>query len=228
MNRFGKDTSSLIASHRRLAHRLRDPAARAMPTTTMVIGAAAVVAGCVLPPRGGPSPGGSGPRGPAAAVASVPPVEAPPAAGYAGPTTAMYFYPERGQPDESQDRDRFECYRWAVRETGFDPGMTPTQRAAPPVATAAPNGAGVVVGAATGAMAGAAISGPRRPGEGAVVGAIFGAMLGAAVQQSRQHAYEQQAEARQARIDAQTRSSMDSFRRAMSACMGARGYRAAD
>ena len=26
----------------------------------------------------------------------------------------MYFYPERGQPGAQQDRDRYECYRWAV------------------------------------------------------------------------------------------------------------------
>ena len=33
----------------------------------------------------------------------------------------MYFYPERGQDAARQDRDRSECYRWAVGQGGFDP-----------------------------------------------------------------------------------------------------------
>jgi len=37
----------------------------------------------------------------------------------------MYFYPERGQEAALQERDRYECYRWAVGQSGFDPGMTP-------------------------------------------------------------------------------------------------------
>ena len=48
------------------------------------------------------------------------PVDAPPL-----PTTTLYFYPTKGQSKEQQTRDRYECYRWAVKQTGFDPGQVP-------------------------------------------------------------------------------------------------------
>lgn len=33
----------------------------------------------------------------------------------------IFVYPNRGQSDEQRDRDRYECYVWAVEQTGFDP-----------------------------------------------------------------------------------------------------------
>ena len=33
----------------------------------------------------------------------------------------FYMYPREGQSEERQARDRYECHRWAVSETGFDP-----------------------------------------------------------------------------------------------------------
>lgn len=33
----------------------------------------------------------------------------------------IFVYPSEGQSDEQRDRDRYECHRWAVDETGFDP-----------------------------------------------------------------------------------------------------------
>ena len=145
------------------------------------------------------------------------------------PNAPVYFYPERGQVDGRQDRDRYECYRWAVQESGSDPGMTPVRelrpRSAPPVSR---DGAGVVAGAATGAVLGAAVSGPRHAGENMVIGAIFGAALGAAAQESRAQSAERaqaQAEARRQADSAAYRVPQDNFRRAMSACMQGRGYR---
>src|SRR6516164_90871 len=40
-------------------------------------------------------------------------------------------YPEQGQSQQQQQRDRYECYQWAVGQTGFDPqrqamGYTPS------------------------------------------------------------------------------------------------------
>jgi len=32
-----------------------------------------------------------------------------------------FVYPRLGQPDEQQRRDRYDCYRWAADQTGFDP-----------------------------------------------------------------------------------------------------------
>lgn len=34
---------------------------------------------------------------------------------------APVAYPAHGQSDDAQDRDRYECHRWAVREADFDP-----------------------------------------------------------------------------------------------------------
>ena len=33
----------------------------------------------------------------------------------------IYIYPAKGQSHEQQDRDRYECHSWAVKQTGFDP-----------------------------------------------------------------------------------------------------------
>jgi hypothetical protein len=44
----------------------------------------------------------------------------------------IYVYPKNGQSAEQQATDRYECHRWAVNETGFDPtqplgGVAPEQ-----------------------------------------------------------------------------------------------------
>jgi hypothetical protein len=150
------------------------------------------------------------------ATAPPPPYAPPPPA----PQPAMYFYPELSQDDRRQDRDRYECYRWSVRESGVDPGMTPVRELPPPRA-AARDGAEVVAGAATGAIVGAAVSSPYRTGEGMVLGAIFGSLIGAAAQESRVQA----AETAHARRLAYRQVPLDNFRRAMGACMTGRGYR---
>ncbi len=36
--------------------------------------------------------------------------------------------PARGQGPDQQSRDRYECHRWAVGESGFDPAGRPTRR----------------------------------------------------------------------------------------------------
>src|SRR5262245_6177999 len=35
----------------------------------------------------------------------------------------VYFYPTQGQSEEQQDRDRYDCHVWAVKQTGFDPSQ---------------------------------------------------------------------------------------------------------
>jgi hypothetical protein len=159
----------------------------------------------------------------------------PMASGQPGALGPMYFYPERNQPEAQQDRDRFECYRWAVRETGTDPGMTTVRQ--PVVVTSQPiqplrDGSAVLHGATQGAVLGAVVSSPRQAGANAVIGAIFGAVMGAAAQESRaqyieqqQYRQQQQAAAMAHAANAAARAPTDNFRRAMSACMGGRGYR---
>lgn len=33
----------------------------------------------------------------------------------------LFIYPKKGQSAEQQETDRYDCYRWAVNQTGFDP-----------------------------------------------------------------------------------------------------------
>jgi hypothetical protein len=35
------------------------------------------------------------------------------------------IYPAKGQSQAQQDRDRYECHSWAVKQTGFDPSRPP-------------------------------------------------------------------------------------------------------
>ena len=37
----------------------------------------------------------------------------------------LYVYPQQGQSEEQQSKDRFECHNWAVQQSGFDPGNPP-------------------------------------------------------------------------------------------------------
>lgn len=51
----------------------------------------------------------------------------PPAAVPVAPVTTYYeiiAYPVRGQSPDQQARDRYECHRWAVSQSGFDPSIS--------------------------------------------------------------------------------------------------------
>jgi uncharacterized protein YcfJ len=118
-----------------------------------------------------------------------------------------------------------------VQQTGFDPsapGVAPAQRVV--VEPANPPGAGTAVGAIAGAILGAAIAGPRDAGFGAVFGGLTGAAVGTASDANAQA----RANYEQARLDqnyaqgaAATQAASQNYRRAISACLDARGYRTA-
>jgi hypothetical protein len=36
---------------------------------------------------------------------------------------SVFIYPNKGQAPEQQAKDRYECHRWAVDQTGFDPTL---------------------------------------------------------------------------------------------------------
>jgi len=143
-------------------------------------------------------------------------------------STQVYVYPTSGQSQDQVGRDRYECYLWSVKQTGFDPSQTrlaPHQRVE--VVPAPPTGTDTVAGAATGAILGAVIANPRDAAAGAVGGAIIGGALGAASDANRaaqakqvQQRYDQRTNAQNAQIEEQA----SNYRRAMTACLEGRGY----
>lgn len=144
------------------------------------------------------------------------------------PTTTVYFYPTKGQSEAQQDRDRYECYLWAVEQSGFDPGqaqLAPHQRIE--VTPAAPPGADTATGAVSGAIIGSMMAPRRDPGFGLVFGAITGAILGSASDQARQEQAaraQQYYDSKEARHYALVEKQARDYRRAMTACLEGRGY----
>jgi len=117
--------------------------------------------------------------------------------------TNVYFYPSQGRsiPNEQQDRDKYECDSWAVQQTGFDPGapgVPPHQRMQ--IFDQAPS-SGAVVGLA-----------------GAAVGGSVAAEHDEELNRLKAHADLSEAQAAVMETEA------SEFRRALSACLDARGY----
>jgi hypothetical protein len=145
-----------------------------------------------------------------------------------GSMTQVYFYPKAGQSTEQQSRDYYECYNWAIKQTGFDPGLTslpPEQRIK--VVPTPPPGHDTVTLSIVGAVLGALIAGPRHAAGGALIGAAGGAMAGAASDVSRQESARQMEEAyanRDQAMSSQLDAKALNFRRAMGACLEGRGY----
>ncbi len=123
----------------------------------------------------------------------------------------MFVYPNQGQSQRQQDRDEFECYKWAMARTGVNPadlGQAQVQSS---------GGGEVIGGAAKGAALGAvggAIGG--NAGKGAAIGAGVGALTGI-FKRNRNQRRESERQAQQA----QARYSYD---RAYAACLKGRGY----
>jgi hypothetical protein len=144
------------------------------------------------------------------------------------PLTQVYFYPKEGQTKERQSRDHYECYNWAMQQTGFDP----SQSSIPPdrrvkVVPMPPPGHDTAILAIAGAVLGALIAGPRHAGAGALIGAGSGAVAGAVSDVTRQQYAQQMEEAyanRDQALDARYEGKARDFRRAMSACLEGRGY----
>jgi uncharacterized protein YcfJ len=143
-------------------------------------------------------------------------------------STQVYVYPTSGQSADQQGRDRYECYLWSVKQTGFDPSqprLAPHQRVE--VVSMPPQGSDTVAGAATGAILGAVIANPHNAAAGAIGGAIVGGALGAASDASRAaeaQRIEDRYNRRNGAQDAQIEEQASNYRRAMTACLEGRGY----
>jgi len=124
-------------------------------------------------------------------------------AGSAAAQQGAYAYPNAGQDEAQQSKDRYECHQWAVTQSGFDPTTAsplPAQPVPPPSQGYSDQpppqqggsgilgignggmfqGGGMLGDAATGAAlgaAGGAIAGDA--GQGAAIGAVASTLFGA-------------------------------------------------
>jgi hypothetical protein len=136
----------------------------------------------------------------------------------------LFIYPNKGQSQQQQEKDKFECYTWAKNNTGFDPMASPTATSAPPAREAKQGGVakGAVAGAAVGTTIGV-ITG-KRTGKKALAGAAAGGLIGGMRrndQQRRESHNRQQWERDQT---AQYAHSRNQYNRAHAACLEGRGY----
>jgi hypothetical protein len=138
-------------------------------------------------------------------------------------------YPAQGQSAEQQSRDRFECYEWAVKQTGFDPSAPrPNQSAAVErhfVRYGPSSDVALANATMQGAVLGAIVS--RDPGRGAVVGALAALVLGAIVEE-RSEVRQRDAEDNRRAAVTESRAELAApdadYVRALSACLTGRGY----
>jgi len=131
----------------------------------------------------------------------------------------LFAFPAKNQSQAQQKTDEFECYKWAMEQSGIDP-LQPPKVEAEKVNTAPDGTAGK--GAAKGALVGLAIgSVSGNAGEGAAIGAGVGAARGA-----RQKGYVDARKQQEANTKAtQTEQEMkNNYIKAFSACLEGKGY----
>jgi Glycine zipper len=140
----------------------------------------------------------------------------------------LYVYPTKGQTKDQQIVDEQACYAWAQQQTGIDPtkitvNSDSAAKAAKAKTDSAAAGAGVG-GAARGAAGGAAVGAiAGDAGTGAGVGAVTGAAAGRHKKKEAEKQAEQQASTQ---AQAQATQMIDTFKKAMSACLEGKGYTA--
>jgi hypothetical protein len=143
----------------------------------------------------------------------------------AGPVLAqeVIIYPAKGQSEDQMEQDKFQCYSWAKKETGFDPMEMPTATEAPPKKEAKQGGLlrGAARGAAVGGVTGA-IAGDTK--KGLAIGAAGGGLIGGmrrSDQRRRESQAQKQWEQEQGNAYMQKRNT---YNRAYGACLEGRGY----
>lgn len=141
----------------------------------------------------------------------------------------LYIYPASGQTEQQLEQDRYHCYVWASRETGFDPTSTqPVTRMVKVPVGANKNKGAASAGTVVGTIAGAAIgSRHHRVAEGAIVGAVAGTVIGSVIEDSGQKAARQEAEQKAEDVAQQQQDAAlgkSEYRRAFSACLEGKGY----
>ena len=135
----------------------------------------------------------------------------------------LMIYPAKGQSQQQQDKDKFECYGFAKNQSGFDPMAMPTTSTPPPAREEKQGGvgSGAVKGGLGGALVGA-IAGDTK--KGAAIGAVGGGLVGgmrSSEQKKREAHNRQQWEQRESQMYANNRNN---YNRAYAACLEGRGY----
>lgn len=141
----------------------------------------------------------------------------------------LIIYPAKGQSQQQMEKDKFDCYSWAKQQSGFDPMQTPAPAPAsssqPPPGSAAGS---VVRGGAGGAALGAAVGGIAGgwsgAGKGAAIGALTGGVFGGLRSQARNNQAAQAQQQYAAQQSAQYWQKRDTYNRASSVCLEAKGY----
>ncbi len=131
----------------------------------------------------------------------------------------LYVYPQKGQSPEQTDRDKYECYNWAKRESGFDPMATP--RTTTPAPKVQKKRGGVIKGAAAGAIAGKVLGSSNKTTKRA---AALGAAAGGLRQGRHNRQQEQQKENWEQQEAGNYAAKREGYNRAYSACLEGRGY----
>lgn len=130
----------------------------------------------------------------------------------------LVVFPSNEQSQQQQKVDEFECYKWAMEQTGIDPLNLPKIEVE---VQSGPTGA-AVGGAARGAVAGVAIGAiAGDAGKGAAIGATAGGLRGARAGRQGQAQQNQQAQANAAAAEEEIKNK---FKKAFSACMEGKGY----
>src|SRR5437016_11115677 len=203
----------------------------------MVKHAVTIMTLCFASPLLAQSPSASG------ATSAPPATQQSQAASSPAQSIGMFAYPKKEQTADQQLKDENECFASAKQQTGIDPQAPPPatkteeqkkaeQQAAADNAKQAKGGR--ARGAARGAAGGAAIGAiaDDEAGKGAGAGAVAGTMRGGRQQRKANAASKQQAaqktaqqqQQEEAQAKAAQQQNLDSFKRAFSACMDARGY----
>lgn len=114
----------------------------------------------------------------------------------------VYAYPQKGQSESQQTKDKAECSTWAQQQSGVNPNAQ-AQQQGHLKGTVGGAARGAAMGAAVGAIAGDA-------GKGAAIGSVAGAARGRRGSKVKQ--------------EVEKAESNDSYQRAFAACMESRGY----
>lgn len=131
----------------------------------------------------------------------------------------LYVYPTKGQNDEQQEKDQFDCYTWARNKSGFDPMQ------APQASSPAPQSSGKEPSVARGAIGGAALGAlVGDSSDAALTGAAAGALFGG-WRKSKHRKDEQREQEQWANQQAQQyQAARNQYNRAYGACLEGRGY----